>query len=75
MKTTLTNAETVAGFHGPGDRLDDLTPTLDSSCSALPQQPGPAGQPPITERLTTWYRHSRSTHEDRLTPRPLRQRL
>lgn len=42
-KTTLTNSDAFAGFYGAGDKLDDLTLTLGSPCSALPDPPAPAG--------------------------------
>ncbi|SFR22351.1 Htaa protein [Lentzea waywayandensis] len=48
-KSTLTNSEAFAGFYGAGDKLDDLTLTLGSSCSELPRQPGPAGPPPAAQ--------------------------
>ncbi|WP_394613543.1 HtaA domain-containing protein [Lentzea sp. JNUCC 0626] len=46
IKSTLTNSEAFAGFYGAGDKLDDLTLTLGSSCAQLPEQPGPAAIPP-----------------------------
>ncbi|MFD4675519.1 HtaA domain-containing protein [Lentzea sp. NPDC058450] len=46
VRATLTNSEAFAGFYGAGDKLDDLTLTLGSSCAQLPDQPGPAVQPP-----------------------------
>lgn len=49
VKSTLTNSEAFAGFYGAGDKLDDLTLTLGSSCAALPEQPGPAGPPPVAQ--------------------------
>ncbi|SDL29076.1 Htaa protein [Lentzea albidocapillata subsp. violacea] len=49
VRSTLTNSDAFAGFYGAGDKLDDLTLTLGSSCSALPQQPGPAGPPPVVQ--------------------------
>ncbi|MDX3662540.1 HtaA domain-containing protein [Streptomyces sp. ID05-26A] len=49
VKATLTNSEAFAGFYGAGDKLDDLTLTLGSSCSVLPPQAGPAGPPPVAQ--------------------------
>ncbi|MFI6098016.1 HtaA domain-containing protein [Lentzea sp. NPDC051213] len=49
VQATLTNSEAFAGFYGAGDRLDDLTLTLGSSCSSLPAPPGPAGPPPVVQ--------------------------
>lgn len=49
VKSTLTNSAAFAGFYGAGDKLDDLTLTLGSSCSALPDAPGPAGPPPVAQ--------------------------
>lgn len=49
VKSTLTNSDAFAGFYGAGDKLDDLTLTLGSSCSTLPDPPGPAGPPPAVQ--------------------------
>lgn len=48
VRSTLTNSEAFAGFYGAGDKLDDLTLTLGSSCSTLPAPPGPAAPPIVS---------------------------
>ncbi|GLY48719.1 hypothetical protein Lesp01_23750 [Lentzea sp. NBRC 102530] len=45
IRSTLTNSEAFTGFYRAGDKLDDLTPTLGSSCAQLPEQPRPATKP------------------------------